>query len=40
MDLLKSSQNKNIKNIILLTADTDFVPIIKDIKDGKNLKPS
>ena len=37
MDLLKSSQDKDVKNIILLTSDTDFVPIIKDIKDGKNL---
>ena len=37
MDLLKSSQDKYVKNIIILTADTDFVPIIKDIRDGKNL---
>lgn len=37
MDLLKSSQDKDVKNIILLTSDTDFVPIIKDIIDKKNL---
>lgn len=37
MDLLKSSQNETIKNIILLTADTDFVPVIRDIKTNKNL---
>lgn len=33
MDLLKVSQNKNIKKIILITSDTDFVPIIKEIKE-------
>jgi len=37
MDLLKSSQRKEIDNIVILTADTDFVPIIKDIGLNKNL---
>lgn len=37
MDLLKASQNDSIKNIILLSADTDFVPIVKDINNKKNL---
>ena len=37
MDLLKSSQNNNVKNIMLLTSDTDFVPIIEDIRKNKNL---
>ena len=35
MDLLKSSQGKEIKNIVVLTADTDFVPIIKEMGDDK-----
>lgn len=38
MDLLKVPDKKNIKNIILLTADTDFVPIIKEIINEKNTK--
>lgn len=37
MDLLKTSKNDEIKNIILLSADTDFVPIVEDIKNEKNL---
>lgn len=38
MDLLRVPNKMNIKNIIIIiTADTDFVPIIKDIKqDGIN----
>ncbi len=32
MDLLKVAQQKEIKKIIIITADTDFVPIIKDIR--------
>lgn len=33
MDLLKVPKRMNIKNIIILTSDTDFVPIIKDLND-------
>jgi uncharacterized LabA/DUF88 family protein len=38
MDLLKLSQKSDIKNILLLTADTDFVPIIDDIRLNNNTK--
>jgi uncharacterized LabA/DUF88 family protein len=38
MDLLKVAQNGNVKAIILLTADTDFVPIIKDIRNEHKVK--
>ena len=38
MDLLKVSQKKEIKTIILLTADTDFVPIIKEIREDYGIK--
>jgi len=38
MDLLKVSQKGDIKTIILLTADTDFVPIIKDIQKDYGMK--
>lgn len=32
MDLMRLSENKEIKDIILLTCDTDFIPIIKDVR--------
>lgn len=32
MDLLKVSQKKDIKDVIILTSDTDFVPIISEIR--------
>ena len=32
MDLLKVPKKENVNTLIILTADTDFVPIIKDIK--------
>jgi len=32
MDLLRVPEKKNVRNIIILTSDTDFVPIIKDLK--------
>ena len=38
MDLLKVAQNKSVKNIILITADTDFVPIIQEIKKDHGMK--
>ncbi len=34
MDLLKIAQKEDIKKIIIITSDTDFVPIIKDIKNS------
>ena len=38
MDLLKVSQKKEVNKIIILTSDTDFVPIIKDIREDYNMK--
>lgn len=38
MDLLKVAQQKNIKKIIILTADTDFVPIIRDIRKSYGIE--
>lgn len=32
MDLLKVAQKKEVSAIILITSDTDFVPVIKDIR--------
>ncbi|MBD3252490.1 NYN domain-containing protein [Candidatus Pacearchaeota archaeon] len=37
MDLSRIPKKENIDDIILLTSDTDFVPILKDLKeDGIN----
>ena len=38
MDLLKVAQQKDVKKIIILTADTDFVPIIKEIKKSYGIE--
>ena len=38
MDLLKIAEQKRTNSIIILTSDTDFVPIIKDIKEGHNIQ--
>lgn len=38
MDLLKSAQNKEVKNFILLTSDTDFVPVITEIQKDYGIK--
>lgn len=38
MDLLKTAQKQEVKNVILLTSDTDFVPIIEDINKNSNVK--
>ena len=38
MDLLKSAQNKEAKNFILLTSDTDFVPIIAEIQKEHGIR--
>ncbi len=37
MDLLKFSINKSFDKILLMTSDTDFVPIIEDIKGTKEV---
>jgi uncharacterized LabA/DUF88 family protein len=37
MDLLKLSLDKNFDSIILMSADTDFVPIIQEIKKDKEV---
>jgi len=33
MDLMEMCKNKKIKNIVILTSDTDFVPILNKLKD-------
>ena len=38
MDLLKIAERKLAENIILLTSDTDFVPIIKDLQENYKIK--
>lgn len=38
MDLLKVPLKKDIKKIIVLTSDTDFVPIIKEIRENNEVK--
>ena len=38
MDLLKISQKKEIKNLVILTSDTDFVPIIQEIRKDFSVK--
>ncbi len=38
MDLLKIAEQRRVNSIIILTSDTDFVPIIRDIRDGHNIK--
>lgn len=38
MDMLKISISAEVGSIILITADTDFVPIIKDIKETSKIK--
>ncbi len=38
MDLLKIAEQKMADTIVILTSDTDFVPIIKDIREGYNIK--
>jgi len=37
MDLLKLSLNKEYDKILILTSDTDFVPVIEDIKKEKQV---
>ncbi len=38
MDLLKITEQGKTNSIIIITSDTDFVPIIKDIKERHNIK--
>lgn len=38
MDLFRIAQQEKIKTIILITSDSDFVPIIKHIKTEHNIK--
>lgn len=38
MDLLKISQKKPVNKVILITSDTDFVPIIKDVRKESGLQ--
>mgnify|MGYP001571333832 CR=1 FL=1 len=38
MDLLKISSQKKTDSIIIITSDTDFVPIIKDIKEEHGMQ--
>lgn len=38
MDLLKIASQRKIDSIIILTSDTDFVPIIRDIKEEHNMQ--
>ncbi|MBU2496756.1 MAG: NYN domain-containing protein [Nanoarchaeota archaeon] len=38
MDLFKISQKQEIKNLIILTSDTDFVPIIQEIRKNFCMK--
>ena len=38
MDLLKLASQRKTDSIIILTSDTDFVPIIKDIRNEHNMQ--
>lgn len=38
MDLLKIAEQRKTNPMIILTSDTDFVPIIKDIREGHNIQ--
>jgi uncharacterized LabA/DUF88 family protein len=38
MDLLKIASRKRVDSIIIITSDTDFVPIIKDIKEEHQIQ--
>ena len=38
MDLLKISSQKKTNSLIIITSDTDFVPIIKDIREEHNMQ--
>jgi len=38
MDLVKLSSQEKIKKAILITSDSDFVPILEDIKKNSNLE--
>ena len=38
MDLLKIASQKKADSIVIITSDTDFVPIIKDIREEHNIQ--
>jgi uncharacterized LabA/DUF88 family protein len=38
MDLLKIGQKKEVDKVVIITSDTDFVPIIKDVRKSFNIK--
>lgn len=38
MDLLKIAQKKEIKDVVLITSDTDFVPIINEVRENHGLR--
>ncbi len=38
MDMLKIAAQKKVSTIIIITSDTDFVPIIKDIREEHNMQ--
>ena len=38
MDVLKTAQNKEVETIILITSDTDFVPIINEVIEDHKIR--
>ena len=38
MDLLRIGQRKEVKQVVIITSDTDFVPIIQDVRKDSGLK--
>ena len=38
MDLLKIGQKKEIKKVVIITSDTDFVPIIRSVREDYGLE--
>ncbi|MEK6894394.1 MAG: NYN domain-containing protein [Nanoarchaeota archaeon] len=38
MDLLKTAIKKEVEEIVIITSDTDFVPIINDIRKNEGIK--
>ena len=38
MDLLKIAQKKEVEGVVLITSDTDFVPIISDVRKNYGIK--
>ena len=40
MDLIETAYRKEVKNLILVACDTDYVPVIKEIREKHKLKVS